>query len=346
MDATGTLARLIGPLTTTRDPVCGMAVDPAPAAAPRARGPRLSFLLRALPHPFAAAPDHYVEATDPAAACGSTGRPRGTWRSTAVTTPAPPAAARGSRRPRRFASASDGRRPSRCRRARSTPARCTPRSSRSAPGLPDLRHGAGAEGRPGRRRRAEPRVRRLPPPLRLGAALTVPLVVVAMGPMLGLPVGAWIGERTARWVELVLATPVVLWWGWPFLVRGWTSFRTGNLNMFSLIAMGVVAAYAFSIAAVLAPGLFPAGFRDHHGQVGRLLRGGGGDRRAGVARPDPRATRPRAHRRGDPGAAGPCTEDRARHPADGTEEDVPLETSRSATASAFGRARTCRSTAM
>ena len=103
----------------------------------------------------------------------------------------------------------------------------------------------------------------------IGAALTVPLVVIAMGPMLGLPVGQWLGERAARWAELALATPVVLWCGRPFLVRGWRSFRTWNLNMFSLIAMGVAAAYAFSVVAVLAPGLFPAGFRDHHsGQVG------------------------------------------------------------------------------
>jgi Cu+-exporting ATPase len=102
----------------------------------------------------------------------------------------------------------------------------------------------------------------------VGVALTVPLLVLAMGPMLGLPVEAWIGTRAARWAELVLATPVVLWSGWPFLVRGWTSFRTLRLNMFSLIAMGVTAGYLFSLVAVLAPGLFPAGFRDHSGQVG------------------------------------------------------------------------------
>ncbi len=103
----------------------------------------------------------------------------------------------------------------------------------------------------------------------VGAALTVPLVVIAMGPMLGLPVEAWLGARVARWLELILATPVVLWCGWPFLERGWRSFRTWNLNMFSLIAVGVAAAYLFSVVAVLAPGLFPAGFRDHHsGQVG------------------------------------------------------------------------------
>jgi P-type Cu+ transporter len=101
-----------------------------------------------------------------------------------------------------------------------------------------------------------------------GAALTLPLLVIAMGPMLGLPLDAWIGARAARWAELLLATPVVLWSGWPFLVRGWRSFRTMRLNMFSLIAMGVAAGYLFSVVAVAAPGLFPAGFRDHHGEVG------------------------------------------------------------------------------
>src|SRR5699024_2586837 len=101
----------------------------------------------------------------------------------------------------------------------------------------------------------------------VGAALTVPLMVVAMGPMLGLPLHDWMSVRAARWFELILATPVVLWSGWPFLVRGWRSFRTMNLNMFSLIGMGVAAAYAFSVVAVLAPGIFPAGFRDDAGEV-------------------------------------------------------------------------------
>jgi Cu+-exporting ATPase len=102
----------------------------------------------------------------------------------------------------------------------------------------------------------------------VGAALTIPLVAIAMGPMVGLGSGhgAWRG-----WAELVLATPVVLWCGKPFLERGWTSFRTWRLNMFSLIAVGVAAAYLFSLVAVLAPGLFPDGFRDHSGQVGRYF---------------------------------------------------------------------------
>ena len=109
----------------------------------------------------------------------------------------------------------------------------------------------------------------------VGTALTIPLLVIVMGPMIGLDVGGWMGERTARWAELVLGTPVILWSGWPFLVRGARSFRTMNLNMFSLIAMGVLAAWLFSVVAVLVPGIFPAGFRDpHSGQVGVYFEAG------------------------------------------------------------------------
>ena len=102
----------------------------------------------------------------------------------------------------------------------------------------------------------------------IGAALTVPVLLLAMGPMLGLPVRRWIGEGISAWAELVLATPVVLWAGWPFFVRGVKSVINRSLNMFTLIAMGVGAAYAFSIVATIAPGIFPAGFRDAGGHVG------------------------------------------------------------------------------
>jgi len=103
---------------------------------------------------------------------------------------------------------------------------------------------------------------------RIGAVLTLPVLLLAMGPMVGLGgLRSALGEGMAQWAELVLATPVVLWCGWPFLERGWKSFRSWNLNMFSLIAMGVAAAWSFSVLAVIAPGIFPAGFRDMHGRV-------------------------------------------------------------------------------
>ena len=103
----------------------------------------------------------------------------------------------------------------------------------------------------------------------VGAILTLPLLVLTMGPYVGWPgVREIFGERATLWIELVLGTPVVLWSGWPFLERGWNSFRTWNLNMFSLIGMGVLAAWIFSVVAVLAPDIFPDGFRDPEGHVG------------------------------------------------------------------------------
>ncbi|WP_375138496.1 copper-transporting P-type ATPase [Rubrivivax albus] len=94
-------------------------------------------------------------------------------------------------------------------------------------------------------------------------ALTVPLLVLTMAPFLGITaVRDFFGEHASMWIELALATPVILWSGWPFFDRGWTSFRTWNLNMFSLIGMGVAAAFVYSVVALVAPGIFPAGFRD------------------------------------------------------------------------------------
>ncbi|WP_369756616.1 copper-translocating P-type ATPase [Falsihalocynthiibacter sp. S25ZX9] len=103
----------------------------------------------------------------------------------------------------------------------------------------------------------------------VGAVLTIPLLILTMSPFVG---AGWIreifGERATLWIEFVLATPVILWSGWPFFTRGWTSFRTMKLNMFSLIAMGISAAYGFSVVAVLAPSIFPDGFRSADGHVG------------------------------------------------------------------------------
>lgn len=103
----------------------------------------------------------------------------------------------------------------------------------------------------------------------VAAVLTIPLLILTMSPFVGLTaIREFFGERTTLWIEFALGTPVILWSGWPFFVRGFQSVRSMNLNMFSLIAMGTGAAYIFSIVAMLIPGIFPDGFRDEGGHVG------------------------------------------------------------------------------
>ncbi|MEZ4281467.1 MAG: heavy metal translocating P-type ATPase [Myxococcota bacterium] len=99
-------------------------------------------------------------------------------------------------------------------------------------------------------------------------ALALPVFALAMGEMIpGDPLGARYSPRVLAGIQFLLATPVVLWGGWPFFVRGARSLRSGHLNMFTLIALGTGVAWAFSTLALLAPDLFPAAFRGHHGQV-------------------------------------------------------------------------------
>jgi Cu+-exporting ATPase len=99
--------------------------------------------------------------------------------------------------------------------------------------------------------------------------LTAPLLASAMGDMVpGQPLRHLASGRALAWLQLVLATPVVLWGGWPFFERGWTSIVNRRLNMFTLIALGTGLAYVYSVVATVAPGLFPASFRAHGGEVG------------------------------------------------------------------------------
>lgn len=98
------------------------------------------------------------------------------------------------------------------------------------------------------------------------AALSIPLILLTMGEMLGLDVGGTIGHGPAGWLQFALATPVLVWGGWPFFVRGWQSVVNRRLNMFTLIALGTGAAYAFSVIALLFPGVLPDAFR-MNGQV-------------------------------------------------------------------------------
>jgi heavy metal translocating P-type ATPase len=95
----------------------------------------------------------------------------------------------------------------------------------------------------------------------VGVVLSVPVLILGMGGDLFPALHDLISPRTSAWVQLVLATPVVLWAGWPFFQRGWTSVRTMHLNMFTLIAMGTGVAWLFSVVATVAPGIFPEAFR-------------------------------------------------------------------------------------
>ena len=108
----------------------------------------------------------------------------------------------------------------------------------------------------------DPELREMTLRLICGVIFVVPLMLLAMGPMIGLPVADQIPTRASQWLQLVLAVTIVLGCGWPLLTRGLASLRTGRLNMFTLIAGGVFAACGFSCMAVIAPEWFPDSFRD------------------------------------------------------------------------------------
>jgi P-type Cu+ transporter len=100
--------------------------------------------------------------------------------------------------------------------------------------------------------------------MKIAILLGLPVFLLTMGDMvLGMGLGGRIDMRVTNWIGLVCSTPVVLWAGWPLLERGWASIRNRHANMFTLIALGVGAAYLFSVAATLAPSVFPDGFRVH-----------------------------------------------------------------------------------
>ncbi|MGE0558480.1 MAG: copper-translocating P-type ATPase [Burkholderiales bacterium] len=101
-----------------------------------------------------------------------------------------------------------------------------------------------------------------------GVALSIPLVILAMSPMIGIKEPFGLMPKTRGWIEFVLGSPVVLWVGWPILRKFWISIVHKALNMYSLIGLGVGLAYLFSLAAIFFPDLFPAEFREHDGAVG------------------------------------------------------------------------------
>jgi Cu+-exporting ATPase len=117
-----------------------------------------------------------------------------------------------------------------------------------------------------------PELRDMTRRLWVSTLLTAPLFLLTMGAMLaGHEASEWISPRPLAWIELALATPVVLWGGWPFFERMWASFRSRNLNMFTLIGIGTGTAFGYSVVATLLPNLFPDSLRGHDGEVGRYF---------------------------------------------------------------------------
>ncbi len=241
---------------TTVDPVCGMTVDPAKTAWHAEHGGRTyHFCSRGCRDRFVAEPQRYA---GPAAAGAAhaphthaagqapVGRP--------ALAPSPPPAAS----PPGAAARTEWTCPMHPEIVRDKPGFCPICGMALEP-----RTATGAAGE------ENPELRDMTRRLWVSAALTAPLLAIAMGAMVeGSPLMRLASMRTWGWVELLLATPVVLWGGWPFFVRGWYSLVHRSLNMFTLIALGVGVAYVYSVVARLAPGIFPAAFRDATGEVG------------------------------------------------------------------------------
>jgi Cu+-exporting ATPase len=109
-----------------------------------------------------------------------------------------------------------------------------------------------------------PELRDMTRRLAVSAVLSIPVLVAAMT----------VSGRDWTWFELILSTPVILWGGWPFFVRGWQSLANRSLNMFTLIGLGVSVAYVYSLVAALFPGIFPDSFRDASGGIGVYFEAG------------------------------------------------------------------------
>jgi Cu+-exporting ATPase len=209
----------------TIDPVCGMSVDPATALAHRHGDQTYYFCSARCRDKFAAEPAKYVEAQTPAPAAAPAAGGATVW-----TCPMHPEIRRDE------------------------PGACPICGMALEPLAPTAEEGENRELKDMTRR------------FWIGVALTVPLIwsmlgelVPAVNPMRIFP------HAAVAWGQLALATPVVLWAGWPFFVRGWHSVVSRNLNMFTLIALGTGAAWLFSLVATVAPGVLPASFRDESG---------------------------------------------------------------------------------
>ncbi len=249
---------------TTTDPVCGMAVDPGTAAGSVARaGATYYFCSRHCQAKFEADPGKYtgpVPATGGGSCCGGSKAEERSVGPLPARVGGDGSCCGGAKldRPRLPSPPTAGSKwtcPMHPEVVRDGPGTCPKCGMALEPVVPQAGGEDDSELRDMRRRFV------------VAAVLTLPVFALAMLPMIpGLTLPHWL-TKSANWIGLVLATPVVFWAGWPFFVRATQALRHRTANMFTLIALGTGAAWGYSAAATFAPAAFPAGFVDPHGVI-------------------------------------------------------------------------------
>ena len=158
----------------------------------------------------------------------------------------------------------------------------------------------------------------------IALALSIPVFALEMVGHLA-DLHALVPEPLSNWIELALATPVALWAGWPFFERAWASLKSRNLNMFTLIALGVGVAWVYSVVATVAPGLFPPAFRGVHGAVAVYFEAAAVITTLVLLGQVLELSARRANGRRDPRAARSRAKDRAARPRGRADEEVALD---------------------
>ncbi len=233
--------------SSSRDPVCGMEVSLNTPHRATYRGREYLFCSARCVERFRAEPDRYLRPTGAPTPARTVGPARGV-------APARGEAPAGGAAPAQWTC------PMHPEIVRDAPGACPICGMALEPRTVSLEEEENPELRDMRRR------------FWISTALTAPLIAFAIGDSLpGRPLAGLAHSGLRHWLELGLASPVVLWGGWPLLVRGWQSVARRSLNMFTLIGLGIAVAYGYSVVAALLPGMFPPAFRDAAGRVALYL---------------------------------------------------------------------------